>query len=431
MTISLRQSAIINSIELALSLLRKTYRSNPYQNEFGWYHYLDDPSPGVTASAVSLFCFSIANQPFEHTEQVITYLKDRQIFSSDPRLNGGWSVRTTFDFPVVESTAWVLRSLYLNQISLNKNSPDIKAAYSFLVNNQNMDHGWGSCYGQPSRIFHTSLAIIALASFNRFSQEVSLGADWLIQSRQKDIPAWGALPDSSPSALHTSWALLALSELPYKIPNEIIEKSLIWLIDTLDPTKITELTSQAEDYDVPFMSGGKSFVYQFNLPHFCLPVAVYTLLKLSRNLDSTKMCKAINTIIESQTDTGFWPIPRSPSRPSIWGIWPFLAALIQASNLYHLARDESEIFFISENVAIIQPEKPMAAVRETLINPYYFAIKRFINVYFGWLFLALFATGGFLLAFLGLISWIEFSFSLLVPIILLVVQIIIEKTKRT
>jgi hypothetical protein len=113
----LRRASIDTSISLALTCLRGHFRTIPSHADnpaaaAGWYHYLDDQNPGITASAVGLYCFSLANVEFERTDQIVNYLVSRQIKAPT---GGGWAVRTTNDFPIVEATAWVVRSLNLPQ----------------------------------------------------------------------------------------------------------------------------------------------------------------------------------------------------------------------------------------------------------------------------------------------------------------------------
>lgn len=85
----LRSEATLSSdrvdaaVELSLACLRGNFRTKPetasQPRAAGWYHYLDDPNPGVTASAVGLYCFSLAGTEFERTDQVVEYLISQQV----------------------------------------------------------------------------------------------------------------------------------------------------------------------------------------------------------------------------------------------------------------------------------------------------------------------------------------------------------------
>ena len=99
-------ATITNCIEGALSCLRKNFRTG--DGGAGWYHFLDDPDPGVTASAVGLFAFQAGRTSFERADEVVSYLAGQQV-SGEPQIDGGWPVRTTQGFPITEATAWVVK----------------------------------------------------------------------------------------------------------------------------------------------------------------------------------------------------------------------------------------------------------------------------------------------------------------------------------
>lgn len=426
MPIAVRESEVHNAFQRTSALLRRTYRSDMSKGEYGWYHYLDDPNPGVTASAVALICFELMGDRFERTEEVLRYLKNKQVSDPDIKHNGGWPVRTTLSFPIVESSTWVLSSLALNRTFRNPNSPDLNAGYEWVIQNQNIDYGWGSYYGQPSRTFHTSLSLLALSSLNRYAKETHFGADWLLKHQQHDVPAWGPTPESQPTILHTCWALLALSEIPATLNRQAINSSLDWVEANLNTRTLTETSSQAEDFDIPFIEDGKNMVYQNSLPHFCLPIAAYTLLKLSDRLISGKTISALKTIIEAQTEDGYWELPRSPTRPSIWAIWPFIAALSEFYNL-SFAKKDTELLFIAEGIAIAQPESAANSFQRILAISVISNIWKFMKAHYGWIILVLFILVGLGAVMLELIRWNEFLLSLVFPIVLLIIQQLIER----
>lgn len=423
----IREPEVRIAINRSIGLLRKTYRSNPQNSNYGWYHYLDDPNAGVTASAVALFCFYLTEETFELTDQVLKFLLSKQISSQDDSLDGGWSIRTTFDFPIIESTAWVVRSLALNHAFFDQEAPSIERGYRWILRHQNLDHGWGSIHNQPSRIFLTSLAILALSSVNKYSTEISLGADYLLKHRRSDIPAWGPIPGAEPTVLHTCFALLALSEVPNKLTPTILKISLDWVEEKMNPQSLTETLSQAEEYDIPYELEGKERIFQNNLPHFALPIAVYTLLKLSDRITSDKVNMGISTIIRSQTEDGYWQIPRNPTRPSIWGVWPFLAALNQVIKVPLASEASNLTISVIGDAVILQPSDKEQSLLSIIIKSLFRSISIYLKKKFGWLILVLFIVIGLFLVLIGVINWQEYFLSLLLPIILLVLQLIIEK----
>lgn len=425
---SIKVSDVQNAMRKSLSLLRKTYNSDATNTDYGWYHYLDDPKAGVTASAVALMCFEWAKERFERAEEVHRFLKKSQILSDDEHINGGWPIRTSARFQIIESTGWVIRSMMFTNTAFHSNGPDVMSGYKWIIGNQNLDNGWGSYYGEPSRTFLTALALLAVLPLNRYSREASLGADWLIKSQSPDVPAWGPTVDAPPSILHTSWALLALSEMPGKLNRKMLSDSLEWISANLDTKNLTEKSSQAEDYNVPYIDGGKQLIFQNTLPHFALPLAIIVLLKLSNNgLWSGQIRTALDTIVGSQNQDGFWELPRNPTRPSIWGIWPFVAALAYARDTPIMQNDMS--LFVVGNNLVIQPEATTNSLFKTLLISLRITLGGYLKQNYGWIILGLFVIGGLVFVIQNLLGLREYFLSLLFPVILLLVQIAIEKRK--
>lgn len=412
------------ALQRTLSLIKTSYSANDKTEEYGWYHYLDDSGAGATASAVALFTFDLCKTRFEHTNKVLRYLRSKQIKSDDPLLNGGWPIRTTTDYPIVESTAWVVLTLSECNAIFNQDGPNIEAGYRWLINNQNEDNGWGSYKGQTSRTFLTALTLMAVASIDKHSQAAIDGAKWLLDYRDSNIPAWGPIPGAEPTILHTSMALLALDRCSIKDNQSSIASSLRWLEDALDPTKMTESGTQAEDYDVPYITKGAELVFQNSLPHFCLPIGVYTILKLSNEPISSKVYEALGTILSEQQVEGNWILPRSPQRASIWAIWPFVAALTELTRVSGI-KTNTELQKLNDLTIVIPSGQSLNSM--SLFSSTIFAsIANFARTKFGWMFLALFILGGLILVFMELIGLREYLFSLFIPAVLLVIQMVID-----
>jgi hypothetical protein len=57
------------------------------------------------------------------------------------------------------------------------------------------------------------------------------------------------------------------------------------------------------------------------------PVAVTALLQACVDPFQKKTFDAINQMVDAQDSCGAWELPRSPTRPSIWALWPFVSAI--------------------------------------------------------------------------------------------------------
>lgn len=274
MTLSSR--VVAEAIANAVGCLRINFRTRD-SGESGWYHYLDDLRPGVTASAVGIFCYRASGRPFERELEVLNYLNRQQIKEPGPGY-GGWSVRTTQGFPLVESTAWVIRAMSSGP-SLIAVGPSVSAGAEWLQKQQNVDYGWGSYAGQPSRTFTTALALLALQECGASEDFISNGQKWLIDAQSPNEPGWGILPDRAPTLLHTSVALMALLGSRGAIPLSTVRESANWLLEKLDPRQLTERSTIVEEYDIPYKLGGTSQEFQNSLPHFATPMAISAILQ--------------------------------------------------------------------------------------------------------------------------------------------------------
>ena len=353
---TLSSSRIDEAIRLSLTCLRANFRTTS-DGAAGWYHYLDDPEPGVTASAVGLYCFGLANSHFERTDQVVEYLLGQRVKTPD---GDGWAVRTTSGFPIVEATSWVLRALSVPQANSAAKADALTAGRRWLESNQNTDFGWGSYKRQPSRVFTTVLSILALHECGGSSDVIANGQKWLIEAQSQNQAAWGVLPASEPTALHTSISLMALLSVPASLPAAAIRQTADWLFERLEPGEHIEKSSTVEEYNVPYLHNDVMDTFQNSLPHFAGPITVTALLRAGVDPLQAKIFQTVNEIIDSQEVTdqkrsGTWELPRSPLRGSIWSIWPFVAALSSARTMILPSTDTTATLLFT-GCAIIQSD---------------------------------------------------------------------------
>lgn len=318
--------SIDRSVDRALNCLRQNYRA-PGGGEAGWYHYLDDPHPGVTASAVGLGLFGRAGRQFEQSDKVIAYLLGQQVLDSSPA-HGGWAMRTTHGFPVVEATAWVLRLMAGPGVDRIAVARSLCEGANWLAENQNTDFGWGSYRGQPSRVFHTALAMLALQECGGHPEVVANGQKWLIDAQDPHCPGWGALPGDRPTILHTAVSLLALEPLRGALGANGIRQTVDWLAERLEPESHFDEETCVEEYDLPFTNSGIPDIFQTSLAHFSGPVALKAMLTAGFSPLHPKVFRTVRSIVEAQLPDGTWKLPRSPMRPSIWAVNPFVDALL-------------------------------------------------------------------------------------------------------
>jgi hypothetical protein len=410
-----------SKVEKSLELLRSSYRSA--NGHAGWYHYLDNQEPGPTASAVGLLMFKISKQPFEHTDEVLAFLKSRQI-----EAGGAWAISMMPNQPSVEASGWVIKCLGELHPSLSSDCPDILGACNWLEKNINSDGGWGSYYEQPSRTYLTCMAMKAIGAVDPFSKVLLRGRDWLLKNRTKSLPAWGATAASPPTVLHTSFVLLTLAELNLKVERNVSDEVVEWILNNLNPSSAVETVSQVEDYDIPFESNNTKLIYQNSLPHYALPIAVSALLHYERSLDRYECYEGLLTIAKSQLEGGYWENARNPTRISIWAIWPFFQTLVDAINLPVLSSAKT-VTKVSDAI-IIRTSKAKTPLLLLLLLELIGKIINYIIAYWSLLVLALFLIAASILATKQIIGLRDLFLSLVIPIALIFIQMSLQRRTK-
>jgi hypothetical protein len=211
----------------------------------------------------------------------------------------------------------------------------LAAGIEWLEQNQNTDFGWGSYKGQPSRVFTTALSTLALTECGGSKEVISNAHQWLIEAQSPNQAAWGPLPAAEPTMLHTSFSLMVLTAAPGSLPGAAVRQTEDWLLERLVPGEHVEKVSTNEEYNVPYMHNQVLDTFQNSLPHFAGPITLNALLCAGVDPLQTKIFKAVDGIIDAQDKSdslrcGTWELPRSPTRPSMWAMWPFVAALAAA-----------------------------------------------------------------------------------------------------
>jgi len=414
---------LTSKIKKSLDLLRSTYRSK--DGKGGWYHYLDSENPGPTASAVGLMTFKLAKVHFEHSNEVLAFLKSKQIHSSDPRKNGGWAISVLPEQPTLEASGWVIKGLGEIRPYMSPDSPDIFSAYNWLVANKNDDHGWGSFYGQPSRTYLTCMALRAIAAIDPFSETLLLGQKWLLENINKNLPVWGATVSSPPTILHTAFVLITIAELNLGFDRKTTGDAIEWLTRELKPDTLVEAESLVEDYDISYETGNNKSKYQNSLPHYALPVAISALLHHENSLNKNVVYEGLLNIANAQHSNGYWENARNPTRISIWAIWPFLNTLFDAIDLPVLAQAKS-VTKISSSI-IIKTSKARTPLIFLLVVDFFILSFEFLKAYWSAFVLLGFVLLGLLLTTLGFIGLKEYILSLIFPVILIFVQLSLER----
>lgn len=414
-------------VDRSLELLRRTYRSGG-GGAGGWYHSLENERPGPSATGVGLSSFLIHRRPFEHRDECLEFLRDRQILSEDPRLDGGWAVNTSFGQPVTEVTALISRLLVVTRLALVPNAPSAARACQWLLRNQNPDGGWGSFHGQESRVWLTAMAVRAVSELNPTAPGLRLGADWLIKHRDPVEHAWGERPSQPPTVTHTAYALSALVDSGLagadRTVTDAVDAGYTWLSTHLDPETVHDDRARVESYNVTKTTDeGRLLTWHSTVWHHGLPFAVSALVRQPHGASFDLLCRAVRTLVATQMHDGRWPAADSAAAFSVWSVWPFLEALSDVTS-HSIFRNEDVLTWISPGVLLSQRGEDRELTVGRLLRRYRRkGWRRWLRRHWAVGVLVLFVAGGSALVLLAGLGWQEFALGMAVPVALLLVQL--------
>ncbi len=418
---SLDLAAVDHSLESSLTFLRHRFRQSELPSMGGWYHQLDMPLPGPTATAVGLDIYTQLGEEFERFNECLAFLRSRQVNSPDPALDGGWSTNTSFGCPVIEATGWVAYSLGAARVDLLDESPSMSRAYRWICENQNPDGGWGSMRGCPSRVWLTCLGLRSLRQLNPHSSAINRGQNWLMAHLNQDTGAWGETPGSAPTVTHTAFVLLTLMEVHEGWRDERILKAYDWLEKNLDCGSIDDRNARVENYNVTAETDTGRVVWHTVMPHYGLPIAASALLRHPNGAPAGQLGTAFRTILDAQLDNGSWPNIQGGASESIWAVAPFVRAL-QDVRVITPAKSRDQILW-SPSIVVIQRagvrDQPLAAIIRAQRRA---AVARTFSRHWTSMLLAASALLGIALIGTGRFDWKDYSLGLIMPIGLFAIE---------
>jgi hypothetical protein len=421
---------IEEAVERSLNLLRRTYQAG--SGGSGWYHRLDGEQPGPSATAAGLAAFLLFGRQFDGLPKAVEFLTDRQIEAADHALDGGWAVNTSAGRPVTEATALVPRLLNLAGLAFVPGGPDLARACRWLLSNQNSDGGWGAFQGQQSRVWLGAMALRALAALQPTAPGVRRGVEWLLRVRDPRTQAWGELPGGSPTVTHTGFVLTALADVEARSRHRDVTDALTaghaWLVENLVTTRIYDDDARTEAYNVSYAgSDGTQVTWQNTVWHPGLPYALSALTRASGGAHLDVLAEGVQTLLATQQPDGRWPSADSAASPSIWTVWPFLEAFADVQRL--VPSGSSDVLRILSPGTVLlhrgpDRRRPLAAVLARAVGRDVgsWVVRRWAVCLLG-----LVVAGGGLFVALGRLAGQEYAVSLVLPVVLLVLQLVLDR----
>ncbi|MFC9439642.1 prenyltransferase/squalene oxidase repeat-containing protein [Nocardia sp. NPDC057030] len=419
--LALLDQTIARSIDLLVST-----HSQTASNSGGWYHRLDDPTPGPSATAVALETLARCDVQSPLLGAGLQFLRSRQSTAPDRLRNGGWAVNTSFGHPLLEATAVVTRFLGYAKVQCLDSSPDLERAVAWILANQDGSGGWGSFLGQPPRTWLTCLALQALHEASPLEPAINRGVDWLVRQRSRSTPsAWGESRLSEPTVVHTSYCLLLLRQLAAARTDrrhaEAVEHGFRWLTEHLNSSSIFDEGSRVESYNITGNVDGRDVTWHSQVWHHGMPYALSAMLRHPNGVPPVTAA-VLRTVMDSQLPDGHWPNIDSASGRSIWDVYPFVLSVMDARTVpFH--RSSSRIDWLSDDAVVVRH----GATKTTSLARLGWSSRRdqlvtLTKRHWATILLTACVAGSLVLWRLGVIEPKDIALGLVLPLVLLLVQ---------
>lgn len=416
------------AISSSLELLKNCFHRDPLGGG-GWYHQLDVPRPGPTATALAIAAYHSCGRRPDYLDESLQFLRVRQVQSDNPLTNGGWANNTSMGHAVVEATGWVTWGLARLRCPHIDKAPDVEAGYRWLIANQNPDGGWGSFSGTPSRIWLTCVAALGMTSTSPYDPALDCAIDWLMAERNGESGGWGQMRGAPTTTTHTALALYTIATIRPGWQDKRVLESYDWLSVHLDRAHIDDQHARVESYNVHSEGAGGQEIWSMNLLHYGLPWAVSAFLKHPVQPPGEEISGGIETILRSRLPVGIWPNILGVGGYSIWALFPFVEALSAFRRSVSLIPSANA--YMSNGAVVLQGKGQSRQDIIALIRtPRRLSTMRFFASYWTTLLVTASVLTGLILVWLKDVELKDYLLGLIVPIALYVIQEIRTRTEN-
>lgn len=218
------------------------------EHGWGWLQHIP-PNEQNTAEVIC----AILSQDFLLDKTVINKLS---LSIKKYLLEPTGTAKITFDW------AWVLKAL----LSIEQNKDLFKdtieievlqqaknCCVNWLIENQNVDGGWGDCKGDFSSVSRTALVlnVLCLTSrgtehYSRIFPHIEQAENWILRMKGRRDGGWGNIRKEDIHKHHEQYKVISQDNIEYQyLPNPACTSYVILALKTLNPIKYKQLIKDA------------------------------------------------------------------------------------------------------------------------------------------------------------------------------------------
>jgi hypothetical protein len=189
--------------------------------------------------------------------------------------------------------------------------------------------GWGFYPGAPPQLLPTCMAIVSLAYHDTDNNSatravINRGVTWLLSHQGSgERPGWSIRADV-PSAVHTAWALQALSAAGLDSYSPPVVAAREWLLDN-----VADRGSLIDHYVTPGLTLAGHRRASRAITHINFPegIIVRGLLLAGTHILDPRLLAAVDQLVRDQRVGGYWCCVHAPKEQPIYALTDACVAL--------------------------------------------------------------------------------------------------------
>lgn len=240
---------------------------------------------------------------------------------------------------------------------------------------------------------------------------------------QSPAGGWGETPGSETSVAHTSLALLALAACG--VPPSSVTSAFETLTAKVMDGGGDDSHAFMETYNIT--AADQQHRWRETMHHHGLALAAAALLRHPRP-PARALRRCYQAILSTQRPGGEWTSRPEAPAPALWPTWHCLLALFDLRNNI-LLRPGDTLVWLDHAVAVRRASGGRRSLSSLVRAPRATGTLRFARRRWAGLVLAVATTVALAMAVSGVLSWADALLALLLPVLLLIVQETLVRTR--